>query len=309
MNSTLRMFLTAVSLLLLAHSGQSATLTIPIDHVTIQAGLDAANPGDIVQVYQGTYQENLLNFGGKAITLRSMNGAEVTTIDAYSSGSVFVFETSEDENAVLDGFTLKHGSAANGGGIYCSDASPTIKNCIITNNTATDGKGGGIYCESASPKILDCTITNNTATKTGSTNATATSMGGGIYCSQSDPTITNCQITDNLVQATGGAGNNGSSASTSNGGNGTTGQAGSGYGGGIYCSDSSPAISNCRIENNTAKGIGGGGGNGGSYTYSYGNGGNGGAGNEGRSYGGAIYCSTGSPTILDSILSGNILHT
>ena len=57
----------------------------------IQDGINAASDGDTVLVLPGTYIENI-NFLGKAITLMSSDGPEVTTIDGndcYKEGSIF----------------------------------------------------------------------------------------------------------------------------------------------------------------------------------------------------------------------------
>src|SRR5688572_14722066 len=54
-------------------------------HNSIQSAIDAARDGDIVEVCPGTYNERLV-ISGKAITLRSRDGADVTTIDAQWLG-------------------------------------------------------------------------------------------------------------------------------------------------------------------------------------------------------------------------------
>jgi parallel beta-helix repeat protein len=248
-------------------------------YTSIQSAINAASDGDTVLVLGGTYYENI-DFLGKAITVRSENGPNVTIIDGYyNCCSVVTFNWGEDKFTVLEGFKLINGSGntlpswndSQGGGIYCDSSSPKIINCIITNNT-TD-YGGGIYLYDSSPEIINCTINNNWAEY---------SLGGGIYCDYSSPKIINCTISDNSVGWYEG-----------------------GFGGGIECYDnSSPEIINCTISSNTAND---GGGSGidlydsspkiskciisGNNAYS--------------GYGGGIYCDFSSPTITNSIISGN----
>jgi len=71
---TLSVFLTFISINL------ADTLNVPVDQPTIQAGINAAVNGDTVLVAPGTYVENI-DFVGKAITLRSKFGPDVTVID------------------------------------------------------------------------------------------------------------------------------------------------------------------------------------------------------------------------------------
>ncbi len=73
------------------------TLHVPGDFPTIQEAIDAAMDGDEVDVHPGTYNETI-NLLGKAITLRSSDGPDVTTIDAQGSGNV-VTSTSFDGHA------------------------------------------------------------------------------------------------------------------------------------------------------------------------------------------------------------------
>ena len=64
----------------------------------IQSAIDAADNGDTVLVMPGEYVESI-SFGGKAVTVRSQEGAEETTIRALG-GNVVVFENSENMEAM-----------------------------------------------------------------------------------------------------------------------------------------------------------------------------------------------------------------
>ena len=55
--------------LLLSAGAHATTIHVPGDQPTIQAGIDAAQKGDIVQVAPGTFGERI-NFRGKAIKVR-----------------------------------------------------------------------------------------------------------------------------------------------------------------------------------------------------------------------------------------------
>lgn len=220
----------AITLILFSAPAIGATIYVPGDYPTIQAGIDAASDGDTVLVADGTYTgegNKNLEFGGKAITVRSENGPDSCIIDCEGNGRGFYFHDGvEEEDSIVSGFTITNGYANNGGGIYCKSTSPTITDCIITGNTASgntanDG-GGGIYCKSSSPTITNCTISGNTAYQ-----------GGGILCLfHSSPTISNCTISENTASGD--------------------------KGGGISCSDSSPIITDCTISNNVAAAHGGG---------------------------------------------------
>ena len=214
-------------LVLLSSAGLSGTTWwVPDDFSTIQYAINAAWHGDEVVVRPGNYVE-LIDFHGRAITVRSELGSNVTTIDGHGMGSVVTFANGEGPDSVLEGFTIKDGSGTvtssglGGGGVFCDAASPTIKNNTIILNWGTD-LGGGIYCRDASsPIIIGNTITANFAS----------GMGGGICCRHSSsPTITGNTIEGNWTAY---------------------------WGGGICCRDSaSPLIANNIIVDNAGEGGG-----------------------------------------------------
>jgi parallel beta-helix repeat protein len=189
------------------------------DYLTIQEGIDAAQDGDAVVVCDGTYTgvgNRNLDFGGKSITVRSQSGNPAACIiDCGHGGRGFYFHSGEAETSVLDGFTITHGNANPGGAIRCDVASsPTIINCMITNNVASED-GGAIVCWNGSdPMITNCTIADNTA-----------GWGAGLQLWQSDATISDCTISGNTADNEGG---------------------------GVHCWESSPTIANCTITGNTA---------------------------------------------------------
>jgi len=170
----------------------------------IQAAIDYAHDGDSVLVLDGTYTgdgNRDISFRGKAVTVRSLNGPEKCIIDCQGSEAEphrgFLFHNWEDSNSVLDGFTIRNGyDPVSGGGILCG-SSPTIQNCIITNNRAGDD-GGGITCSVASPAIRNCIITRNVA---------QVWEGGGIrYHACTGAILDNCLITENSARFGGGIG-------------------------------------------------------------------------------------------------------
>jgi hypothetical protein len=133
----------------------ATTIHVPADKPTIQAAIDAAVNGDTVLVADGTYTENI-DFKGKAITVRSTNGATKTTINGGKVDAVAKFVTAEGLSSVLDGFTITNG---NGLGINILSTSPTVKNNIVTLNTGCPGIG--ILIGDGSPLIQNNTVSNN----------------------------------------------------------------------------------------------------------------------------------------------------
>jgi hypothetical protein len=155
----------------------------------IQEGIDAAIDSDTVLVLNGAYTghgNRNLRFVGRLITVRSENGPLTCVINCERSGRGFYFYSGETHISTVEGFTITNGLGSYGGGIYCSQSSPTISNCIISGNEA-DWDGGGVYCRLGNPTISNCKISRNVSYF----------YGGGILCRDGNPTITNCTMTRN----------------------------------------------------------------------------------------------------------------
>ncbi len=141
-----------------ANNSATSTTAVGQSAAGIQGLIDAASNGDTIIVAPGVYIGNI-NFGGKAITVKSDQGPTVTIIDGAGLDSVVTFNSGEGNTSVLDGFTIQNGSASEGGGISVQSSSPTIINNIIADNTACAGAGIGLGF--ASPVIQGNIIRNN----------------------------------------------------------------------------------------------------------------------------------------------------
>lgn len=222
-----------ISLICLNTYTYAATIYVPRDEPTIQAGIDRAKNGDIVLVADGTYKgEGNVNidFRGKEITVKSVSGPDSTTINCLWTPETrgFIFQNQETNNTLLEGFTILNGIHDLGGGIHIYDASPTIKNCVISRNKATAKGGGGIYLFNSDAIILDCIISNNTARSNGAGIFIEGEMirdGTVLRETRAEPSIRNSEI----------IGNRGS---------------------GVFTFHSiNPNIQNCNISQNTGRGI------------------------------------------------------
>jgi hypothetical protein len=173
--------LTTILAVSLGSAALAATINVPADQPTIQAGIEAAANGDTVLVASGTYLEHI-DFHGKAITVTSSGGAAVTVIDGGSSGVVVNFGSGETNASVLSGFTIQHGSGSSGGGIAINFSSPVIRNNRIINNFAAIG--GGMYVgglpSSGFAKIVRNTFVGNAASEFGGA-ITFFAAGGALF--------------------------------------------------------------------------------------------------------------------------------
>ena len=219
------------------------TLHVPSGYSTIQAAIDDAHDRDIIVIAEA--DEPYISSWGyevdKTITITSANpddpycvantviekqvGEEGTGRRAFTFSGV-------GRNTVLNGLTLRRwsgrgldgldgdpsldyydgipGSRVVGGAILCVYASPTIKNCIITDCNIIGGDGGdGAGGDGDHPNG-------------GNGGWPGPAYGAGLAClSGRSPTVTNCTFSDCIVVGgNGGDGGNGNDDPWGNGGRG-----------------------------------------------------------------------------------------
>ncbi len=167
-----------------ALTSRSATIHVPADQPTIQAGIDAAVNGDTVLVADGTYTGNGnrdIDFKGKAILVASEHGPNLTIVDCQANPDNphrgFKFVSGEDSLTVLQGITVQHAATTGppdslryGAGALCWNASPTFRNCVFTANYGEYG-GGAAVRGNSSPLFENSHFLGNSCM----------TFGGGVY--------------------------------------------------------------------------------------------------------------------------------
>jgi hypothetical protein len=166
-----------------------------------------------------------------------------------------------DASCIVDGLTISGGFALgtgadrNGGGIYGVGASPLIRFCRITSNSAANG-GGGAALTGGSPRFEDCGFDANTSWEVPG--------GGALYGDAL--TVVRCAFTSNYASGASGPGGavSGSATITSCTFVGNRGRGAAAVRGSVTCTDSTfdgngwgPAlagsgiVSNCTFVHNS----------------------------------------------------------
>lgn len=239
-------------------------------YTTIQAAINAASSGDTIKVAQGTYDETLtvLNKGVNLVggylssnwTTPSTDPS-LTVINASGKGdsAIWIGSGVAGQTMTIENFTIKGGTGHNhpgdhtyGGGIEVRKVTVTIRNNIITGNSAQEG--GGISISDETPlqhQILNNTITGNTATTAG-----GFGWGGGVAFNNSSATLKGNTITNNTAKHGGGVLMWKSDLTVEdNIVSGNRAQGANSVGGGLFIElvGKSPSIKNNIITNNTAE--------------------------------------------------------
>ena len=119
------------------------------NYTSIQAAINASQPGDTIIVRDGTYTENV-EVNGANLTLQSENGSAFTTVvAAVNTSDVFLIIAN---SVTITGFTVRNATSARGIRLL------SVHHCTVSGNNAS-GNYHGIYLYSSSNNYL----TNNTA--------------------------------------------------------------------------------------------------------------------------------------------------
>lgn len=171
----------------------------------IQTAIDASVSGEIVQVSNGTYTENII-YNGKNITVTSLfstsqNEADITNtiIDGGANGLPVVrFHNNETNAAKLIGFTIQNGLTATNewaAGINIQNGAPELLNLKIKNNNGMESFAGirVVYPGNGNNVLIkNCDISNNS----GIAIYSLTDIQSGSL------KIVNCKIHHNTAQYT-----------------------------------------------------------------------------------------------------------
>ncbi|MCH7920088.1 MAG: right-handed parallel beta-helix repeat-containing protein [Planctomycetes bacterium] len=302
------------------------TIMVPHQYSTIEAAVSAAQGPARIIVDEGVHAVSSpagIDFGGKQITLMSRdpdNPAVVaaTIIDAGGGPGfprrAFHFQSGEDANAVVTGFTIRNGHIEGFSGApgrflldFIGPYTPEPYEIMPVPNPGDNdppraergrnaegvGFGGSILCENgSSPKFVNCIIEDNTVTGgRGGDGAHGFFLFGGNWNYRAPGDDNDAQTSDGQWGGHGGAGS------------------GTGHGGGVAClGESHPTFVDCTFRDNVARGgVGGAGGNGGFSAAGNESGGGNGGSAFGAGFGGAAYADgTSSPRFVRFAFSNNI---
>ena len=143
------------SMLTLTSDNQVAkadVIIVPDDYPTIQAAINAANPGDSIQVRAGTYYENVVV--NKSVSLIGYDPA-TTIIDGGDAGNVVEVVAND---VFIANFTMRNG------GYYWSHSGLYLNGCNnteIRNNNITGNSHGVYFDYSSNNTIVENNITGN----------------------------------------------------------------------------------------------------------------------------------------------------
>ena len=140
--------------------------------------------GSTIWVSNGLYHLNSEIEIGTGVQILSMHGADVTILDGGDAVRCLKLSGS---GSVVDGFTLTHGRASSGGGLFLG-AEATARKCIIRECHAT-AQGGGAFLDTAGV-LENSSISNNTSASNGGGSTLIT----GVRCATPSLPVTKRSI-------------------------------------------------------------------------------------------------------------------
>ncbi len=171
-----------------------ATAAITVCGGSIQAAINAAAPGSILEICPGTYNERLI-VNGKTLTLRGRDGAAVTIIDAGTTGRALDVVNTPSPGVIVQRLTLRNGRTTGvGGGVRCASSKLVLSTSVVTGSRA-DGGGGGLHATSCAVTISGTRFEGNDG---------RSKSGGGAWLVSSSGSIANTKFLTNRSELGGG---------------------------------------------------------------------------------------------------------
>jgi len=213
-------------------------------YCSIQKAIEEAADGDVICVRGGTYGEYEPYTGvelpcsnpsdccdsqagtckGVHLKAENLNDRPIITEPGNVDTGMFigtVYYAWGGTQPIVEGFIIENNSNR---GIFCENASPTIRDCIIRNNSAV--VGGGMYVRDCSVVSERNLFSENVATG----NEETFGDGGAVYAEDSSTIMIDNVFCRNFADNAGG---------------------------GMFLQDTNSSISLCNFEKNTTNGSGG----------------------------------------------------
>ena len=198
----------------LTHPSFADTITVcanGCDHISIQAAIDAAEEGDVIDIGAGVWMEN--TFSRKQLILRGA-GPDLTIIDGSDGpdGWTTCLTVSEgfggwgsQERFRVESLTLRGGSGADifglvrGGGAYIEFVPVTFSNVVIEDCAIESGQLGGVggaICNYYGDVSVESSVLRDNSAYT---------LGGAIFSTHGQLRIVDTVLEGNVGELEGGA--------------------------------------------------------------------------------------------------------
>jgi predicted outer membrane repeat protein len=181
---------------------------------TIQEGVDAASPGEVLHIEAGAYNEPIVI--DKDITLQSDAGRELVTLTNSRGGPILRVSDAELTvvgvtfgSAFTNGLVAERSTVhimdtafvrviANCGALHAIDSDLVIEDSLFLENASNEGNGGALCAESSSATH---TLTIH---RVGFTDNSARDDGGAIWLSDVRLVATDLDVSDSTAERGGG---------------------------------------------------------------------------------------------------------